>query len=160
MGHEGTQALRVNIRNDEGNNRATTQVQDQIEGEAQNELERTINSIIGAFLCTHRGLHNLTHNTEEHANDPPLQEPQDRQEVRMIGDFEGSANALWSMYGKEAKSHDDARIQTIKEDMDGVLIFVCSYQILPMTTHAYALPDRLVYSLLSSLYSQPRAHRT
>ena len=42
----------------------------------------------------------------------------------MIGDFDGSANALWSLYGKEAKSHDQAQIQTLKEDMDGVLIFV------------------------------------
>ena len=42
----------------------------------------------------------------------------------MIGDFHGSANAVWSLYGKEAKSHDEARIQPLKDDMDGVLIFV------------------------------------
>jgi hypothetical protein len=48
-------------------------------------------------------------------------------EPRMIGDFEGSANALWTLYGKEAKSHDEARIQTLKDDMDGVLIFVRPY---------------------------------
>jgi len=42
----------------------------------------------------------------------------------MIGDFDGSANALWSLYGKEAESHDKSQIQTLKEDMDGVLIFV------------------------------------
>jgi hypothetical protein len=42
----------------------------------------------------------------------------------MIGDFNISANPLWALYGKEAKSHDEARIQTLKEDMDGVLIFV------------------------------------
>ncbi|KAI0289900.1 hypothetical protein B0F90DRAFT_1633474, partial [Multifurca ochricompacta] len=41
----------------------------------------------------------------------------------MIGDFDDSANALWTLYGKEAKSHDQARIQTLKDDMDGVLIF-------------------------------------
>jgi hypothetical protein len=45
----------------------------------------------------------------------------------MIGDFGGSANALWTLYGKEAKSHDEARIQTLKDDMDGVLIFVRPY---------------------------------
>ncbi|KAF8474414.1 hypothetical protein DFH94DRAFT_635807, partial [Russula ochroleuca] len=45
----------------------------------------------------------------------------------MIGDFDGSANALWTLYGKEAKSHDQARIQTLKDDMDGVLIFVRPY---------------------------------
>ncbi|KAH9985034.1 hypothetical protein BJV77DRAFT_1188046 [Russula vinacea] len=44
-------------------------------------------------------------------------------EPRMIGDFDGSANALWTLYGKEAKSHDDAQIHTLKDDMDGVLIF-------------------------------------
>lgn len=49
----------------------------------------------------------------------------------MIGDFDGSANALWTLYGKEAKSYDNARIQTLKHDMDGVLIFVRSYYIHP-----------------------------
>jgi len=48
-------------------------------------------------------------------------------EKRMIGDFDGSANSLWTLYGKEAKSYDEARIQTLKEDMDGVLIFVRLY---------------------------------
>lgn len=42
----------------------------------------------------------------------------------MIADFDSSANGLWTLYGKEAKSHDEAQIQTLKEDMDGVLIFV------------------------------------
>jgi Family of unknown function (DUF6535) len=41
-------------------------------------------------------------------------------------DFDDSANDLWSLYGKEAKSHDKARIETLKDDMDGVLIFVCA----------------------------------
>jgi len=45
----------------------------------------------------------------------------------MIGDFDGSANALWTLYGQEAKSHDESRIQTLKDDMDGVLIFVRSH---------------------------------
>jgi hypothetical protein len=45
----------------------------------------------------------------------------------MIGDFDGSANALWSLYSKESKSHDEARIQPLKDDMDGVLIFVRPY---------------------------------
>jgi|SRR5712671_2246958 len=134
----------------------TTQAQDHIQAEAPSELERTINTIIRAFLCTHRGLDNLTRTTEEHADDSPVQEPQDRQEVPM---FEGSADALWTIYGKEAKSLDEARIQTLKDDMDGVLIFVCSYQILLMTTHAYPSPDRLVYSLLPSLHSHSTSNR-
>jgi hypothetical protein len=47
-------------------------------------------------------------------------------QMRMIGDFDDSANTLWTLYGKEAKSYDEARIRTLKEDMDGVLIFVRS----------------------------------
>jgi hypothetical protein len=45
----------------------------------------------------------------------------------MVEDFDDSANALWSLYVKEAKGHDEATIQTIKDDMDGALIFVRSY---------------------------------
>ncbi|KAH9052787.1 hypothetical protein EDB87DRAFT_1569966 [Lactarius vividus] len=41
----------------------------------------------------------------------------------MIGDFNDNANALWSLQLKEANSHDEARIQSLKDDMDGVLIF-------------------------------------
>ena len=49
------------------------------------------------------------------------------EEKHMIGDFDSSANGLWTLFGKKAKSHDEAQIQTLKEDMDGVLIFVCLY---------------------------------
>lgn len=49
--------------------------------------------------------------------------------MRMIGDFDDSANALWTLYGKEAKSHDEARIETLKDNMDGVLIFVRLYSV-------------------------------
>ena len=45
----------------------------------------------------------------------------------MIGDFDGSANQFWKLYRDEAKSHDDARINTLKEGMDSALIFVRSY---------------------------------
>ncbi|KAH9009421.1 hypothetical protein EDB83DRAFT_2234863 [Lactarius deliciosus] len=45
----------------------------------------------------------------------------------MIGDFDDNANALWSLHVKEAMSHDEARIQTLKDDMDSVLIFVRVY---------------------------------
>ena len=43
---------------------------------------------------------------------------------RMIRDFDGGANGLWNLYRNEAKSYDEAHIQTLKDDMDGVLIFV------------------------------------
>src|SRR6266852_1050121 len=47
-------------------------------------------------------------------------------------DFDRSANELWTLFGTEAKSHDDARVNTLKDDMDGVLIFVCSYLSVPI----------------------------
>ena len=47
----------------------------------------------------------------------------------MIGDFDGSSNALWTLFKDEAKSHDDARIVTLKDDMEGSLIFVRLYLI-------------------------------
>ena len=70
-------------------------------------------------------------------NDPPVNvvsgsnPDQGPEEKRMIGDFDGSANALWSLYREEAKSHDESRIQTLKDDMDGVLIFVSSFFVYP-----------------------------
>jgi hypothetical protein len=53
------------------------------------------------------------------------------EEPRMIGDFDGSANEFWTLYRDEAKSHDDARISTLKEGMDSALIFVRSYLYIP-----------------------------
>jgi hypothetical protein len=38
-------------------------------------------------------------------------------------DFDDSANALWSLYGKEAKTYDEARIQSLTADMDGIPTF-------------------------------------
>ena len=52
-------------------------------------------------------------------NQEPLKGP-------VTGDFDDGANALWTLYGKEAESHDIARVQSVKEDMDGVLIYVRS----------------------------------
>ena len=43
---------------------------------------------------------------------------------RMIGDFDDNANVMWSLHVGEAKCHDEARIHSLKDDMDSVLIFV------------------------------------
>jgi hypothetical protein len=55
------------------------------------------------------------------------------EEPRMIGDFDGSANEFWKLYRDEAESHDNARINTLKEGMDSALIFVRSYSICAIT---------------------------
>ena len=54
-------------------------------------------------------------------NDPspsPEESPEQRE------DFDEDADGLWSLYGKEAKSHDEEWIKVLKEDMDAILIFV------------------------------------
>ena len=72
----------------------------------------------------------------------------------MIGDFDGSANEFWKLYRDEAKSHDDARINTLKEGMDSALIFVRSYSAHhPIIDLVDAWPHRLVCFLLFSQHS-------
>jgi hypothetical protein len=58
-------------------------------------------------------------------DDPQNSSADDASEERE--DFDDSANPLWSLYQKEAKNRDEAQILTLKDDMDGVLIFVCIY---------------------------------
>ena len=65
---------------------------------------------------TDSGSHNATSDSES-------------EEPRMIGDFDGTANEFWKLYRDEAKSHDDAQINTLKEGMDSALIFVRSYSV-------------------------------
>jgi len=58
-----------------------------------------------------------------HSPEASLEEPKD---------FDDSANALWDLYRKEIQAHDEAQMQTLREDMDGLLIFVCvGYQLIP-----------------------------
>ncbi|KAH9960015.1 hypothetical protein BC827DRAFT_1133867, partial [Russula dissimulans] len=61
------------------------------------------------------GQDNLTgDNDSSHSSGESHQEPKD---------FDDGANDLWSLYGREARGHDVARIQALKDDMDGLLIF-------------------------------------
>lgn len=74
------------------------------------------------------------------ANNPPVDpgppdgtcDPEPNEERHMPGDFDGSSKALWALFGTEAKSYDNSRVNTLKDDMDGVLIFVRLYSV-----HAY-----------------------
>jgi hypothetical protein len=80
----------------------------------------------------------------------------------MIGDFDGGSTALWTLFKDEAKNHDDARIYTLKEDMESALIFVRSYPICTYEElgHTDAWPCRPVYFPLSSLHSYSTANKT
>jgi len=60
---------------------------------------------------------------DQSGNGAPGHPPEDSREKP--NDFDDSANVLWYLYGKEVKDHDEARMQTLRDDMDGLLIFVC-----------------------------------
>ena len=42
-------------------------------------------------------------------------------------DFDDGANPLWTLYGEEARIHDEARFKTLVDDMIGVPTFVRVY---------------------------------
>ena len=42
-------------------------------------------------------------------------------------DFDNGADNLWSLYGKEALVYDESRINTLKGDMESIIIFVRVY---------------------------------
>jgi len=68
---------------------------------------------------------NQTDNSSPHGGNGD----QESQEIRMIGDFDSSAKEPWIVYRDSAKSHDDAHIQTLKDAMDRILIFVRPYSV-------------------------------
>jgi hypothetical protein len=39
-------------------------------------------------------------------------------------DFDDGANTLWTLYGNEAEDFDKNHIQTLKDDMNNILLFV------------------------------------
>ncbi len=61
-----------------------------------------------------------------------------------VQDFDDSADDLWSLYGKEAKSHDEGWIKVLKEDMDGILIFVCASLFCSAKVDIALIPGRFI----------------
>jgi hypothetical protein len=55
-------------------------------------------------------------------SDHPCHSPQEVPNER--GDFDDGANALWSLYGKEAQAHDEMLFQSLLDDMNRVPTFV------------------------------------
>ncbi|KAI0280110.1 hypothetical protein BGY98DRAFT_915086, partial [Russula aff. rugulosa BPL654] len=45
----------------------------------------------------------------------------------MVGDFDGSSKALWNLFKTEDKSYDDARINTLKGNIGGALVFAALF---------------------------------
>jgi hypothetical protein len=68
------------------------------------------------------------------ANDPPGDpglplgdHDTEPDEPQMKGDFDSGADDLWILYGKAAKEFDESHIQTVKEEMNDVFLFVRLY---------------------------------
>ena len=71
--------------------------------------------VVRVFNCMRNGFDDLTNAVEEGGmNEEP-------------NDFDDSADELWSLYGDVAKRHDEARIRALKEDMDGIPVYVRPY---------------------------------
>ena len=97
--------------------------------------------IRACFLHDCRDLNDLTDINIAMSSTNPTFDPRpcnttsdsESEEPRMIGDFDGSASEFWKLFTGEAKSHDDARIGTLKEWMDSALTFVRSYSVCSIT---------------------------
>ena len=91
-------------------------------------------------------------------NDDTSHSPQESQGEH--NELDDSGNALWSQYEKAVQSRDKGRIEALKDDMDGVLIFVCIYHLtLVVSSILHPSHIRLVYSPLSSPRSSSLRYR-
>ncbi|KAH9041171.1 hypothetical protein EDB84DRAFT_1576853 [Lactarius hengduanensis] len=79
-------------------------------------------------------------------------------------DFDDGANALWSLYGKEAKTHDEAQIVSLADDMDGVLLFaglfsavLTSFLVQSLQSLQVNPADQSVYYQNQSVYYQQQS---
>ncbi|KAI0285734.1 hypothetical protein BC826DRAFT_972851 [Russula brevipes] len=95
--------------------------------------------------------------TNRLGNDGPGPVPEGLHEMR--NDFDDGANALWSLYGKEAKGYDEAWVQKLKDDMDGVLLYA---GLLSGVITAFVVPqiqDLQVNPAKQSVYYQQQSVR-
>jgi hypothetical protein len=71
--------------------------------------------------------------TDENLAGPGVTQPLDNSRVvpadshdRDTDEYDERATKFWSVYVQEAESHDKALIETWKDDMEGIIIFVRS----------------------------------
>ncbi len=85
------------------------------------------------------------------------------EEPHMIGDFDGSAGEFWRLFKDEAKSYDDARIYSLKDNMGSALIFVSSYSLRAYYGFGHtdvSWPHRPVYFPVSSQHLHSTENKT
>jgi hypothetical protein len=78
------------------------------------------------------------------------------------GDFNDNANPLWTLYSEKAKDHDEAKIDTLTEGMNGVLLFVRSHSSHPTNDYVtdYDLLGWLVCCCSYPFYRRPCSDHT
>ncbi|KAI0285615.1 hypothetical protein BC826DRAFT_918655, partial [Russula brevipes] len=122
--------------------------------------------------CTSGAIDSSTDGTEGRVDGPlgndvddapniPPEEPHEEYK-----DFDDGANPLWSLYEKEVRPRDEAQIQTLKDDMDGVLIFaglfsaVLTAFVVPKIQDLQVTPAQqsVFYQQQSALYQLQSAH--
>jgi hypothetical protein len=71
----------------------------------------------------------------------------DKREDHDAEEYDERAAKFWSVYVEEAESHDKALVETWKDDMEGIIIFVRFSVLLspPVECSNLAAPSRLVY---------------
>ncbi|KAI9461309.1 hypothetical protein BJY52DRAFT_220923 [Lactarius psammicola] len=75
--------------------------------------------------------------------------------LRNAHEYDERATEFWSVYVKEAQSHDKALIETWKEDMEGIIIFAGLYSASLTTFLQQSLPNLSPnYAQQSAFYSQ------
>jgi hypothetical protein len=65
----------------------------------------------------------VTVESDEHPNEPPIV-IRNKREAHDAEEYDERAAKFWSVYVGEAESHDKALVETWKDDMEGIIIFV------------------------------------
>ncbi|KAH8989949.1 hypothetical protein EDB86DRAFT_2807579, partial [Lactarius hatsudake] len=73
------------------------------------------------------------------------------------GDFDDGANALWSLYCKRAQIHDEAHLQSLARDMDGVLLFGGLFSVVLTSFLVQSIQDLRANPTQESAYYQQQS---
>lgn len=86
--------------------------------------------------------------SDGHPNEQPIV-ISNKREVHDAEEYDERAAKFWSVYVGEAESHDKALVETWKDDMEGIIIFVRFRFSLPIgrvLIITLSLPGRFIFS--------------
>ncbi|KAH8985736.1 hypothetical protein EDB86DRAFT_2832958 [Lactarius hatsudake] len=96
-------------------------------------------------------------NPRESAMDNSLDGPAPSEAHSERRDFDDGANALWSLYCKEAQTHDEAHLQSLARDMDGVLVFAGLFSVVLTSFLVQSIQDLRANPAQESAYYQQQS---